>query len=90
MPEPSNKKKLPAMSPRPGFRLHNPTTSEVDYSAEEAEFMAAMEAYKRSHRRPFPTCREVLAVVKSLGYSRHATEIDFLASDGVLGCDDGE
>jgi len=38
------------------------------FSAEETRFVLAMDTYKREKRRPFPTWREVLAVVKSLGY----------------------
>lgn len=48
--------------------LHNPTTSEPEYTDEEREFMLAMQAYKTTWKRPFPTWREVLVVVKSLGY----------------------
>lgn len=40
-----------------------------DYTAEETEFIRAMEEYRRRYR-PFPTCVEVLGVLKSLGY-RH-------------------
>ena len=41
-----------------------------DYSAEEVEFLQALDAYKRQYRRPHPTCCEVLAVLKSLGYRK--------------------
>lgn len=44
----------------------------ADYSADEREFLAAMQAYKSTRRRPFPTWREVLAVVRSLGWRRVA------------------
>lgn len=54
-------------------RLIDPTTCERDYQPEEVEFMQALERYKRSNGRPFPTCSEVLEVVKSLGYVRVAT-----------------
>jgi hypothetical protein len=37
-----------------------------DYDADEFAFLKAMERYKREYRRPYPTWREVLAVVKSL------------------------
>ena len=37
------------------------------YSAEEFEFLKAMDKYKRDKRRPFPTCCEVL---RSLGYRK--------------------
>ncbi len=46
----------------------NPLTCDPDYNADETEFIKAMECYKREHRRPFPTCAEVLAVLRSLGY----------------------
>jgi hypothetical protein len=35
---------------------------------EEREFLMAMDAYKREHHRVNPTCCEILAVLKSLGY----------------------
>jgi len=50
----------------------DPTTCERDYSSEEREFMMAYEAYKRSSGRNFPTCSEILEVVRSLGYSKTA------------------
>lgn len=42
---------------------------DTDYTADELEFMMAMQKYKRDHRRPHPTWCEVLAVAKSLGYA---------------------
>ena len=54
-------------------RLIDPTTCERDYSADEMEFMQALESYKRSTGRLFPTCSEVLEVVRSLGYVRTAS-----------------
>lgn len=54
-------------------RLIDPTTCERDYSTDEMEFMQALEAYKRRTGRLFPTCSEVLEVVRSLGYSRAAS-----------------
>ena len=53
-------------------RLIDPTTCERDYSDDEAEFMKAMDRYKRENRRPFPTWSEVLEVLHSLGYRRVA------------------
>lgn len=43
-----------------------------DYSDEERIFLRAMQDYKRERQRPFPTWREVLAVLKSLGYRKVA------------------
>ncbi len=51
-------------------RQIDPTTCERDYSDDEVEFMQAMEAYKRKNGRMFPTCSEVLEVVRSLGYAK--------------------
>jgi hypothetical protein len=51
-------------------RQVDPTTCEKDYSDEEIIFMKAMEQYKRSNRRPFPTWSEVLEVLRSLGYRK--------------------
>jgi hypothetical protein len=48
----------------------DPTTCERDYRQDELDFMRAMDDYKRSSGRMFPTCSEVLEVVRSLGYVR--------------------
>jgi hypothetical protein len=57
-------------------RLIDPTTCERDYSEDEAEFMKAMDRYKRENRRPFPTWSEVLEVMRSLGYRKVAEPTD--------------
>ncbi|KLU01270.1 hypothetical protein RISK_006839 [Rhodopirellula islandica] len=46
----------------------DPTTCERDYSDQEVEFMKAMDDYKRDSGRMFPTCSEVLEVLRSLNY----------------------
>lgn len=51
-------------------RQIDPTTCERDYSGDEVEFMQAMDAYKRKNGRMFPTCSEILEVIRDLGYSR--------------------
>lgn len=51
-------------------RQIDPTTCERDYSGDEIEFMQAMDAYKRSAGRMFPTCSEILEVIRSIGYVR--------------------
>ena len=48
----------------------DPTTCERDYSDPEIEFMRAMDDYKRRSGRMFPTCSEVLEVIRELGYIR--------------------
>ena len=52
----------------PRRRQIDPTTCERDYSDQEIEFMQAMDAYKRSSGRMFPTCSEILEVLRDLGY----------------------
>jgi hypothetical protein len=42
----------------------------ADVTPEELEFLKAMERFQRRHRRRYPTWREVLFVLKSLGYRR--------------------
>ncbi len=51
-------------------RQIDPTTCERDYTTEEIEFMHALDAYKRANGRMFPTCSEILEVVRSLGYMK--------------------
>ena len=51
-------------------RQIDPTTCERDYSNDEVEFMNALDEYKRSSGRMFPTCSEVLEVLKNLGYCK--------------------
>lgn len=49
-------------------RQIDPTTCERDYSSEEVEFMNALDEYKRTSGRMFPTCSEILEVLLGLGY----------------------
>ncbi len=51
-------------------RQIDPTTCERDYTAEEIEFMVALDEYKRASGRMFPTCSEILEVLKKLGYEK--------------------
>lgn len=51
-------------------RQIDPTTCERDYSGDEVEFMTALDTYKRKSGRMFPTCSEILEVIRSLGYSK--------------------
>ena len=54
----------------PRRRQIDPTTCERDYTDDEIEFMQAMDAYKRANGRMFPTCSEILEVIRDLGYVR--------------------
>ncbi len=56
-------------------RQIDPTTCERDYSVEEIEFMSALDEYKRRSGRMFPTCSEVLEVVRGLGYEKRAATV---------------
>lgn len=51
-------------------RQIDPTTCERDYSDEEIEFMQSLDNYKRDSGRMFPTCSEILEVLRSMGYFR--------------------
>jgi hypothetical protein len=51
-------------------RFVDPATCDRDYAVAELEFMQAMQAYKQSSGRMFPTWSEVLEVLKSLGYEK--------------------
>lgn len=63
-------------------RQIDPTTCERDYTDQEVEFMNALDDYKRKSGRMFPTCSEVLEVVRSLGYVKlSATELAALGTN---------
>lgn len=71
----AEKRKLNNVERRAGRALplgENPLTSEVDYTDAEVEFSKALEAYRRQRNRPFPTNREVLYVLLTLGYRKVA------------------
>ena len=52
-------------------RQIDPTTCEREYTTEEVEFMNALSEYKRNSGRMFPTCSEILEVLKGLGYEKY-------------------
>lgn len=51
-------------------RQIDPTTCERDYTDAEVEFMHALDQYKRTSGRMFPTCSEILEVLAGLGYAK--------------------
>jgi hypothetical protein len=63
-------------------RQIDPTTCERDYNDEEILFMQAMDAYKRTSGRMFPTCSEILEVIRDLGYVR-VTSTEPIATPAV-------
>ncbi|NND97247.1 MAG: hypothetical protein HKN47_07970 [Pirellulaceae bacterium] len=72
----------------------DPTTCERDYNQDEIEFMRAMDDYKQSSGRMFPTCSEVLEVIRSLGYVRlnqeQADQLQFTSIDEAGEGDQGD
>lgn len=75
----------------PRRRQIDPTTCERDYTPEEIEFMIALDEYKRTSGRMFPTCSEILEVIKKLGYEKRVTppveQVETTTSDKA--CPDG-
>ncbi len=67
-------------------RQIDPTTCERDYSDEEVEFMSALDDYKRTSGRMFPTCSEILEVIRKLGYAKMPTA-EGVAVDPSSGAD---
>ncbi len=65
-------------------RQIDPTTCERDYSSDEIEFMSALDDYKRRSGRMFPTCSEILEVVRALGYEKRA-ELPTVAPPSATG-----
>jgi hypothetical protein len=59
-------------------RQIDPTTCERDYTPDEVEFMSALDDYKRRSGRMFPTCSEILEVIRALGYERR-TDLPMVA-----------
>lgn len=55
-------------------RQIDPTTCEREYTDDEVLFMHAMDAYKRSSGRMFPTCSEILEVIRGMGYTKLTQE----------------
>ena len=55
----------------PRRRQIDPTTCERDYTTQEREFMVALDNYKRASGRMFPTCSEILEVIRNLGYVQY-------------------
>lgn len=82
-------------------RQIDPTTCERDYSDDEIAFMNAIDEYKRTSGRMFPTCSEVLEVIRGLGYVQltpaelaiirpSSPDADGSAADNVAAGDDRE
>lgn len=70
IPVPVERRQLERRAKVPRRRQIDPTTCERDYTPEEIEFMRALDEYKRASGRMFPTCSEILEVLKKLGYEK--------------------
>ncbi len=64
-------------------RQIDPTTCERDYTEDEIEFMQALDSYKRSSGRMFPTCSEILEVIRGLGYDKRRVGEDLQAEEDL-------
>jgi hypothetical protein len=51
-------------------RMIDPTICERDYTVLELEFILAVDEYKRTSGRMFPTWSEILEVLRGLGYEK--------------------
>lgn len=80
-PVPVERRKLQRRVKVPRRRQIDPTTCERDYSADEVEFMNALDEYKRASGRMFPTCSEVLEVIRNLGYEKRPQAVPGAAGD---------
>jgi len=49
-----------------------PATSDRNYTTDEVEFMNALSEFKRNSGRTFPTCSEILGILRGLGYEKAA------------------
>ncbi len=65
-------------------RQIDPTTCERDYTTDEIEFMHALDDYKRASGRMFPTCSEILEVVRKLGYAKPGESNESTDPDPVV------
>ncbi len=69
--EESTASELPTDQKKLRRRHIDPTTCERDYTTQEREFMLALDDYKRASGRMFPTCSEILEVIRNLGYIQY-------------------
>jgi hypothetical protein len=53
-----------------GFGRYEENFPGADISTEELEFLRALERYQRRYDRRYPSWREVLSILRSLGYRK--------------------
>lgn len=85
-PVPVERRKLQRRAKVPRRRQIDPTTCERDYTTEEIEFMRALDAYKRASGRMFPTCSEILEVLRKLGYEKCLQTTNSVQEDCTDSC----
>ena len=66
----SLKKKWKSAERKAKHRRSYPATGDKSYTPDEVEFMNALDEFKRSSGRMFPTCSEILCVLRGLGYEK--------------------
>ncbi len=60
----------------PNPRTFHPSTSEIAYTNEEMELLKAMDSFKITTGRTFPTVTDYLKVLRGLGYSKKCLECE--------------
>lgn len=67
-----------------GGQRRHPTTAEVEYDADQTEFLLAVDAWKKRTGVKFPTLIELYAVLIELGYAKKSAweDTDVRAHDG--------
>jgi hypothetical protein len=64
----------PTRCMNPGYGT-NPTTSEVEYTAEELAVLQAAEQYKKRMRRKFLTITDTMRIMLALGYRKDGAHV---------------
>jgi len=80
-PVAEERRKIPRRRKVARRRQIDPTTCERDYTDDEVEFMNALDEYKRTSGRMFPTCSEVLEVIRDLGYVKTNAKLKSAPAD---------
>ena len=63
------------MPRKPGYSAYSPSLDGSEMSSEEWEFLLAMAGFQRRFGRRYPTWREILHVLRCLGYRKVAEPV---------------
>lgn len=74
----TSKSKVAGKSARKKNPLPASPTINGDMTQDELEFVQAIDTFKRKNNRPFPTWREILSILKDLGYRKPSDVIEDL------------